>query len=70
MPKGAIARLAKAGIRVSLGHSMATYEQTRAAMTEGLTGFTHLFNAMPPILSREPGPVGGGAGIARCLLRH
>ena len=57
MPKGAIAGLAKAGVRVSLGHSMATYEQTRAAMTEGLTGFTHLFNAMPQILSRQPGPV-------------
>src|SRR5688572_29933651 len=47
VPKGAIAGLAKAGIRVSLGHSMATYEQTRDAMSEGLTGFTHLFNAMP-----------------------
>jgi N-acetylglucosamine-6-phosphate deacetylase len=57
VPKGAIAELAKAGVRVSLGHSMATYEQTRAAISEGLTGFTHLFNAMPQILSREPGPV-------------
>ena len=55
---GTVAQLAKAGIRVSLGHSMATYEQTRAAMNEGLTGFTHLFNAMPQILSRQPGPVG------------
>ena len=55
--KGAIAQLARTGIRVSLGHSMATYEQTRAAMGEGLTGFTHLFNAMPPMLSRQPGPV-------------
>ncbi len=57
MPKGTIAQLAKAGIRVSLGHSMATYEQTRDAMNEGLTGFTHLFNAMPQMLSRQPGPV-------------
>jgi len=57
MPKGTIAQLAKAGVRISLGHSMATYEQTRMAMDEGLTGFTHLFNAMPPMLSREPGPV-------------
>jgi N-acetylglucosamine-6-phosphate deacetylase len=57
MPKSAIAQLAKAGVRVSLGHSVASYEQTRAAMAEGLTGFTHLFNAMPPMLSREPGPV-------------
>jgi N-acetylglucosamine-6-phosphate deacetylase len=57
MPKGAIAQFAKAGVRVSLGHSVATYEQTRAAMGEGLSGFTHLFNAMPAMLSREPGPV-------------
>jgi N-acetylglucosamine-6-phosphate deacetylase len=57
VPKGAITQLAAAGIRVSLGHSMATYEQTRAAMNDGLTGFTHLFNAMPQILSRQPGPV-------------
>jgi N-acetylglucosamine-6-phosphate deacetylase len=57
MPKGAIAQLAKAGVRISLGHSMASYEQTRAAMAEGMTGFTHLFNAMPQMLSRQPGPV-------------
>ncbi len=36
---------------------MATYEETRAAMAEGLTGFTHLFNAMRPLSAREPGPV-------------
>ena len=56
-PKDAIAQLTRAGIRVSLGHSLATYEQTRAAIREGLTGFTHLFNAMPPMLAREPGPI-------------
>jgi N-acetylglucosamine-6-phosphate deacetylase len=57
MPKGVIAALAKAGVRVSLGHTVATYEQTCAAMSEGLSGFTHLFNAMPAMLSRDPGPV-------------
>lgn len=36
---------------------MATYEETREAMAEGLTGFTHLFNAMRPFQSREPGPI-------------
>jgi N-acetylglucosamine-6-phosphate deacetylase len=40
-----------------LGHSDATYGQTRAALREGLTGFTHLFNAMPPLTAREPGPI-------------
>jgi N-acetylglucosamine-6-phosphate deacetylase len=57
MPPGFIARLVAAGIRVSLGHSMATYAETRAAMAEGLSGFTHLFNAMRPLGSREPGPI-------------
>ncbi|MGJ0451658.1 MAG: N-acetylglucosamine-6-phosphate deacetylase [Methylocystis sp.] len=56
-PDGFIAELVAAGAKVSLGHSMATYEQTRAAMAEGLTGFTHLFNAMRPLSAREPGPV-------------
>jgi N-acetylglucosamine-6-phosphate deacetylase len=57
VPAGFVAQLANAGVRVSLGHSMATYAQTRAALREGLTGFTHLFNAMRPLASREPGPV-------------
>jgi N-acetylglucosamine-6-phosphate deacetylase len=56
-PPGFIRRLAEAGIRVALGHSAATYAETRAALAEGLTGFTHLFNAMPQLSSREPGPI-------------
>jgi N-acetylglucosamine-6-phosphate deacetylase len=57
VPAGFIATLAGAGIIVSLGHSMATYQQTRAAMAEGLQSFTHLFNAMRPLASRDPGPL-------------
>src|SRR5262245_33591308 len=57
VPPGFIAKLTAAGARVSLGHSMATFAQTRAAMKEGLCGFTHLFNAMRPLTSREPGPI-------------
>ena len=57
VPSGFIAQLVKAGVLVSLGHSMATYDETRAALVEGLTGFTHLFNAMRPLGSRDPGPV-------------
>lgn len=57
VPTGFVAQLAGAGVRVSLGHSMASYEQTRAALREGLTGFTHLFNAMRPLASRDPGPI-------------
>lgn len=57
LPNGWIAALGKAGIRVALGHSAATYEQTRASLAQGLTGFTHLFNAMPPLAARQPGPI-------------
>ena len=57
VPPGFIAQLVAAGIRVSLGHSMASYRETRAAMAEGLSGFTHLFNAMRPLSSREGGPI-------------
>lgn len=55
--EGVVAALAGAGVHVALGHSMATYAQTTAAMREGLTGFTHLFNAMRPLQSREGGPI-------------
>ena len=57
VPRGFIAELVAAGVSVSLGHSMATYEETRVAIAEGITGFTHLFNAMRALDSREPGPI-------------
>ncbi len=46
------------GAVVAAGHTAATYEETRAALDAGLRGFTHLFNAMSPLTSREPGVVG------------
>jgi N-acetylglucosamine-6-phosphate deacetylase len=53
-----IARLVAAGVVVSAGHTNANYDETRAALAAGLTGFTHLFNAMSPLTSRAPGAVG------------
>jgi N-acetylglucosamine-6-phosphate deacetylase len=47
-----------AGVVVSAGHTNATYEEIRAALNEGLTGFTHLFNAMSQLTGRAPGVVG------------
>jgi N-acetylglucosamine-6-phosphate deacetylase len=53
-----IRRLIDAGVTVSLGHSDADYEQARAAIQQGVTHVTHCFNAMRPLLHREPGPIG------------
>ena len=66
VPAGFIRRLTDAGVCVSLGHSMATYAQTLAAIDEGLTGFTHLFNAMRPLTSREPGPIAAALETPAC----
>lgn len=55
---GQIERLVSAGIRVSAGHTNATQAQVAAAIREGLSGFTHLFNAMRNMEGREPGVVG------------
>ncbi|WP_260596585.1 N-acetylglucosamine-6-phosphate deacetylase [Sphingomonas endolithica] len=57
-PPGAVRALADAGVLVCAGHSLAGYDQTGAALADGLAGFTHLFNAMTQFLSREPGMVG------------
>ena len=53
----AIATLVDANIVAAVGHTEATYRQTRAAVEAGATVATHLFNAMRPIHHREPGPV-------------
>lgn len=53
-----IGELAAMGVVVSIGHSDATAEVTRTALAAGVNCFTHLFNAMPPMLNREPGVVG------------
>ena len=61
-----INELVNGGVKVSLGHSMATYEETQAAISDGLSGFTHLFNAMRPMASREPGPIAAALEAAGC----
>jgi N-acetylglucosamine-6-phosphate deacetylase len=53
-----IRRLTEAGVIVAAGHTNAAYATMRKALAAGLTGFTHLFNAMSPLTSREPGVVG------------
>jgi N-acetylglucosamine-6-phosphate deacetylase len=48
---------AKKGVQVSIGHTLASYGQTQAALQAGASRGTHLFNTMPQIHHREPGAV-------------
>jgi len=49
--------VAEHGVIAAIGHTDATYEQTVAAIDAGATVATHLFNAMPQIGHRAPGPI-------------
>jgi N-acetylglucosamine-6-phosphate deacetylase len=60
-----IPALVEAGMRVQIGHSAASYEQALAALEQGATGFTHLFNAMSPMHHRAPGVAGAALAHAR-----
>jgi N-acetylglucosamine-6-phosphate deacetylase len=51
-------QLADAGVVLSAGHTAASAERIAEALALGLRSFTHLYNAMPPLAGREPGPVG------------
>lgn len=55
---GAIRRITSHGIAVSIGHTDATFAQAAAGVAAGARMFTHLFNAMPPLRHRAPGPIG------------
>ena len=61
---GQIAALAAMGAVVSIGHSDTTADGVRAAIAEGAACFTHLFNAMSPLLHRSPGVVGAALNSA------
>jgi len=52
----AIRHLCERGVMVAIGHTGADYDVTCEAIEAGARGTTHLFNAMPEILHRSPGP--------------
>jgi len=54
----AITCLAGSGVLAAIGHTDATYDEACAAIDAGSRLGTHLFNAMPPLHHRDPGPVG------------
>lgn len=53
-----IKKLKKSGIYISIGHSNATYQETQSSFLSGVTCGTHIFNAMSPIMARDPGVIG------------
>jgi N-acetylglucosamine-6-phosphate deacetylase len=61
-----IRKLADSGVVICAGHTDATYEQTLAAFRAGVSGVTHLFNAMSPMTHREPGTVGAALHDRDC----
>lgn len=58
VPADTIRAMVERGAIVVAGHTAATYEQVRGGIEAGITGFTHLYNAMSPLQGREPGAVG------------
>ena len=67
VPPGVIRRLVAIGVVVAIGHSDATAAEVDAAVGDGATGVTHLFNAMRQIGPREPGVVGAALDDARLI---
>jgi len=65
VPPSVIDDLLGAGLRVSAGHSEATAMQIVQAADRGLSGVTHLFNAMSQLTAREPGVVGAALDDGR-----
>ncbi len=53
-----VGALVERGVRVSLGHTAASYADAVLALSAGASGVTHCFNAMSPLGTREPGLVG------------
>jgi N-acetylglucosamine-6-phosphate deacetylase len=60
---GQIQKLVDRGVLVWAGHTDADYETVKRAVDEGLSGFTHLYNAMSPLTSRAPGVVGAALDL-------
>jgi len=58
VPMDTIRQFSQAGVVVVAGHTAADYTTVRAALDAGVSGFTHLYNAMTPLGSRDPGVVG------------
>jgi N-acetylglucosamine-6-phosphate deacetylase len=65
VPASMIDELIGAGLRIAAGHSEATAAEIGRAVDQGVSGVTHLFNAMSQLTAREPGLVGAALGDDR-----
>ncbi|MGY2922709.1 N-acetylglucosamine-6-phosphate deacetylase [Bradyrhizobium sp. USDA 3262] len=65
VPASMIDELIGAGLRIAAGHSDATAAEIGQAVDRGVSGVTHLFNAMSQLTAREPGLVGAALGDDR-----
>ena len=54
-------------INISIGHTMTDYDTAREALTYGASQLTHMFNAMPPLSHRDPGPIAAAADHPSCM---
>jgi N-acetylglucosamine-6-phosphate deacetylase len=64
----AVRRLVAAGVTLAVGHTDATYDQTRAAIDAGASVGTHLFNCMRRFHHREPGAIGALLGSGQAVV--
>ncbi len=64
--KALLKHLQDKGIRVSCGHTTATFEECKEATRYGLNGFTHTYNAMKGFHHREVGTVGASMLLDEC----
>ena len=64
----AVRQVVAAGVTAAIGHTAGDDQITRAALDAGARVATHLFNAMPPIHHREPGPIPLLLSDPRCLI--
>jgi N-acetylglucosamine-6-phosphate deacetylase len=64
---GTIRKLAASGVVICAGHTDATFDQALSAFHMGVSGVTHLFNAMSPMTHREPGTVGAALYDPECF---
>jgi N-acetylglucosamine-6-phosphate deacetylase len=64
--RGVVRDLVAMGVAVSIGHSGASEHETRAALAEGASLFTHLFNGMPPLHTKKVGMAGVALDSGAC----